>query len=172
VGLILDSALEFARAMGETSLLIEGLLVRAQAYALENDDVQAKDCVHEALDLAAPEGTIRPFLDEGEPIMTLIEKRNANQIPAIEKEFIQSILSAWPQEKSARPDGFTPEALSFRETEVLQWMAEGKSNQEIAEGLVLSLNTVKKHVSAIMGKLGAKNRSTAVAMARLQNLIN
>jgi DNA-binding NarL/FixJ family response regulator len=50
-------------------------------------------------------------------------------------------------------------------------MAEGKSNQDIADGLVLSLNTVKKHVSAIMGKLNAKNRSLAVVIARSQGLI-
>jgi LuxR family maltose regulon positive regulatory protein len=170
---ILEPVLTSAREMGETSLLIEGLLIQAQAYALVDRDQHAMDCVHEALDLAAPEGAICQFLDEGQAVISLIEKRNLSKIPSFEKDFIRSILSAWSQPKVTRVEGSQPvEVLSFRELEVLRWMAEGKSNQEIAEGLVLSLNTVKKHVSAVMGKLDAKNRSMAVIIGRKQNLID
>jgi LuxR family maltose regulon positive regulatory protein len=58
------------------------------------------------------------------------------------------------------------EPLSERELEVLQLIAEGLSNPEIASRLYLSLNTVKVHSRNIYGKLGVHNRTQAVAKAR------
>jgi LuxR family maltose regulon positive regulatory protein len=58
------------------------------------------------------------------------------------------------------------EPLSERETEVLQLISEGLTNQEIATRLYLSLNTVKVHTRNIYGKLGAHHRAGAVARAR------
>jgi len=49
---------------------------------------------------------------------------------------------------------------------VLHLLADGKSNQEIATELVLALNTVKKHVANILGKLGVANRTQAVVVAK------
>jgi LuxR family maltose regulon positive regulatory protein len=63
------------------------------------------------------------------------------------------------------------EPLSARELEVLQWLAEGASNRAIAEALVISVGTVKTHISRIMGKLGARNRTEAVARARQSGLL-
>lgn len=59
----------------------------------------------------------------------------------------------------------TPGGLSAREAEVLGLLAAGWSNQRIADGLVLSLNTVIRHVSNIYGKIGASNRAEATAWA-------
>lgn len=170
---ILRPVLPVAREMGQNSLLIEGLLIQAQAYAGRHENQLAVECIHNSLDLASPEGAICPFLDEGEAVISLIEMRGSLDVPLSEKEFIQSILSARSRVFHENPQESHPmDALTFRELEVLRWMAEGKSNQEIAEGLVLSLNTVKKHVSAIMSKLGAKNRSTAVLYGKKNNLIS
>jgi LuxR family maltose regulon positive regulatory protein len=58
------------------------------------------------------------------------------------------------------------EPLTSRELEVLQLLAAGMSNHAIARELVVSLDTVKKHVSHILGKLGAASRTEAVARAR------
>ena len=63
------------------------------------------------------------------------------------------------------------EALTARELEVLGMLAAGKSNQAIASELVVTLDTVKKHVSHVMDKLGAANRTEAVARARELGLI-
>jgi ATP/maltotriose-dependent transcriptional regulator MalT len=63
------------------------------------------------------------------------------------------------------------EPLSARELEVICLLARGASNQEIAEELVLALNTVKRHVSNIIAKLGAANRTQAVAQARALGLL-
>jgi ATP/maltotriose-dependent transcriptional regulator MalT len=64
------------------------------------------------------------------------------------------------------------EPLSVRELEVFHLMARGSANQEIAEELVLALNTVKRHVSNIIAKLGAANRTQAVAQGRALGLLS
>ena len=63
------------------------------------------------------------------------------------------------------------EPLTSRELEVLEMLAAGLSNRAIASQLVVTLNTVKKHVSHVLGKLGAANRTEAVARARELGLI-
>ena len=62
--------------------------------------------------------------------------------------------------------------LSKREQEVLSFMAKGASNQEIAEELVVALCTVKHHVSKILSKLEASNRTQAMARARTLGLLS
>src|SRR6202020_321856 len=63
------------------------------------------------------------------------------------------------------------EPLTDRELEVLRLLAAGRSNQRIAYELVVALDTVKKHVTHILGKLGAANRTEAVTRARQLGLI-
>ncbi len=61
--------------------------------------------------------------------------------------------------------------LSVREIEVLRLVATGKSNQQIADELVISLNTVRRHVSNIFDKTGVANRTEAAAYARDHGLV-
>ena len=63
------------------------------------------------------------------------------------------------------------EPLSERELEVLRLLAEGRSNQEIAQALIVTVGTVKTHVHNICGKLGAPTRGRAVAVARELGLL-
>ena len=71
---------------------------------------------------------------------------------------------------AAAPPGLA-EPLTNRETDVLRRIAAGKSNQRIAHDLVVTLDTVKKHVSHVLDKLGAANRTEAVTRARQLGLI-
>jgi NarL family two-component system response regulator LiaR len=73
----------------------------------------------------------------------------------------------------ARPNivpGRPPDRLSVREVEVLRLLAAGKSNREIAAALVLSPNTVYRHVSSIFDKTGATNRTEAALYAHRHGL--
>jgi DNA-binding NarL/FixJ family response regulator len=65
----------------------------------------------------------------------------------------------------------TSENLSLREVEVLRLLASGKSNQEIADELVISLNTVRRHVSNVFDKTGVSNRTQAAAYARDHSVV-
>lgn len=68
-------------------------------------------------------------------------------------------------------DGLSAEPLTPRETEVLQLLAQGLPNKEIAQELTISVRTVKFHVSSLLGKLDAGNRTEAVAAARARGLV-
>ncbi len=63
------------------------------------------------------------------------------------------------------------EALSERELEILRLVAAGKSNQQVADALILATGTVKKHLNNIFGKLGVQSRTQCVAKARELNLL-
>jgi LuxR family maltose regulon positive regulatory protein len=69
------------------------------------------------------------------------------------------------------PESELVEPLSEREIKVLQFIAEGLTNQEIVSRLYLSLNTVKVHTRNIYGKLGVNNRTQAVARARALGIL-
>jgi len=174
---ILDRVQPISEEAGAFTFLLEGFLMYAQVeQALGNEDV-AQQYLQRALNMAAPECPVRLFLDEGEPLKVLLMKRSRQSLPAEERAFVDLLLRAWGEEKDislpeAAQKSTLIEPLSFRELEVLRRMAEGQSNREIAAGLVLSLNTVKKHVSTIMSKLQAKNRFQAVLVARQAGLIS
>ena len=72
--------------------------------------------------------------------------------------------------RTATPPGLAG-PLSARELEVLALLAAGKSNQAVAEELVISLHTVKRHVTHILDKLGVANRTQAVTRARELGLL-
>jgi LuxR family maltose regulon positive regulatory protein len=63
------------------------------------------------------------------------------------------------------------ELLTEREREVLRLLLEGASNREIAHRLVVSVNTVKRHIYNLCGKLGVQSRTQAIARARTHNLL-
>jgi len=91
--------------------------------------------------------------------------------PEIWAEAIVSFLGGGlvPSQKS--DNGLPAGGLSSREVEVLRLIAAGKSNQKIADELVISLNTVRRHVSNIFTKTGAGNRAEAVSYAHRNSLV-
>ena len=98
----------------------------------------------------------------------------ANQV---DRGYLAALLRAFgqpdagaPRTRAAAPPGLV-DPLTDRELEVLRLLAAGRSNQRIAHDLVVALDTVKKHVTHLLGKLGASNRTEAVARARELGLI-
>jgi LuxR family maltose regulon positive regulatory protein len=91
--------------------------------------------------------------------------------------YLDTLLAAFQPESKAQAEEPAqayqlPEPLSKREQEVLQLLADGVSNQEIAQELVIAIDTVKRHVSHIYSKLGVHNRVQAVQQARALGLFD
>ncbi|MFD7731092.1 response regulator [Kitasatospora phosalacinea] len=94
--------------------------------------------------------------------------------PAVTRDLLGHLLAAPAQEPAAEPAAADPgplAALTVREREVLRLAAEGHPNEEIAALLHLAESTVKTHVKRILGKLGARDRSQAVAAAYRHGLM-
>jgi LuxR family maltose regulon positive regulatory protein len=152
--------------------VIEIQALRAIALA-DRDDDSAIAAVTDALDLARPEGYTRVFADEGPPMAALLGGIIAAgaRPAAVPTDYLGRLMRAFsPRSSSAvAPSGDVPGVatrLSGRELEVLRLLAAGRANREIATQLFLSPHTVKKHVTHILDKLGAANRTEAVARAR------
>jgi NarL family two-component system response regulator LiaR len=94
--------------------------------------------------------------------MNAVGDRDA-AIAAIE-HFLASVPATSGGEE--RASGQVPDHLSQRELEILRLVASGRSNQQIADELVISLNTVRRHVSNVFDKTGVANRTEASVYAR------
>jgi LuxR family maltose regulon positive regulatory protein len=161
---LLERLLNGAEADGRMGSVIEILLQQALAHQAQGDIPRALAPLARALSLAEPEGCIRIFADEGPPMARLLQEAASR---GIAPEYSRKILEAFaPADRlsAGQPEG--KELLSEREREVLQFIAEGLSNREIADRLCLSLYTVKAHARTIYDKLDAHNRTQAVARAR------
>jgi LuxR family maltose regulon positive regulatory protein len=136
-----------------------------------------------ALALACPQGYVRVFADEGPPMAALLSRliaaQRTGQAPRVPLGCLARLQRPFSREPAAPPgsgqrtaarSGLV-EPLTGREVEVLEMLAAGRSNQAIADQFVVTLDTVKKHVSHILGKLGAASRTEAVARARELGLI-
>ena len=164
--------------------LVAIAIVRALALEAAGDQPGAHASLAAAVNLASPEGWVRVFADEGPPMAALVGRLIARPTaqPAtagMPTGFLARVQRASAPVQTANGSGrpVVPavsglvEQLTSRELEVLDMLAAGRSNQAIAAQLVVSLDTVKKHVSHVLGKLGAANRTEAVARARHLGLI-
>ena len=180
---LLDRLYAAAVAQDRVGSVIEAGALRALALAASGQDAEAVDALAGVLTLACPQGYVRVFADEGPPMAALLARLIAAQRAGSGRPPRASRSAAWPgcsarlaPEPVRRRAGTTAvpglvEQLTSRELEVLEMLAAGRSNQAIASELVVTLDTVKKHVSHVLGKLGAANRTEAVARARELSLI-
>jgi LuxR family maltose regulon positive regulatory protein len=179
---LLDRLHAPAAVQGRIGSVIE--IQALQALAASSGEA-AVDRLAGALTLACPQGYVRVFADEGAPMGVLLGRlvaaQRAEQAAArgVPLGCLARVLQAFGQ-KDAEP-GSRPrtapavpglvDQLTVRELEILQLVAAGAPNQRIAEQLVVTLDTVKKHITHLLGKLGAANRTEAVARARQLGLI-
>ncbi len=181
---LLERLHALAAAHQRTGSLIEIQALQALALAASGDEA-AVGALAEALALACPQGCVRVFADEGAPMNGLLARLVAAQrgghaaAQGVPLGCLARLLRALETKDTGQGSGRGStaalpglvEPLTARELEVLQLLAAGMPNQAIAEQLVVSLDTAKKHVSHVLGKLGAANRTEAVTRARQLSLI-
>lgn len=167
----LRSSVTAGRRIGR---LIEVLVLRALC-ALEREDVDAAQMhILEAIELAEPEGYQRVFMDEGERLAAIL-----HQIPHDHPSYayVTRLLKGMQPAVNEPPaEGHTPreaglslmlaDPLSSRELDVLQLIAEGLTNEQVANRLVVAVSTVQWHTKNIYAKLDVHNRTQAVQRAR------
>jgi LuxR family transcriptional regulator, maltose regulon positive regulatory protein len=182
---LLERLLDAAASDGRVGSVIEIRALQALGLAADGEQASAVEALAEALTLGCPQGYVRVFADEGAPMGALlgqlIAAQRAEQAPArgVPLSCLARLAHAFAGERAmpaSRPGAATAvpglvEQLTGRELEVLGMLAAGTPNQAIAGELVITLDTVKKHVSHVLGKLGAANRTEAVVRARELGLI-
>jgi len=163
VASILDALLKRGLAHGRVRTCMEVMILMALFHRAEKDIPTAVDWLSQALELAAPEGFIRIFLDEREALLDLLPK--ARQAAP---ELVDAILSSQQADSDSHPSPLDQllDPLSEQELRILKLLVAGKTNREIADELVISVGTAKWHVHNVLQKLGVSNRSQAIARAR------
>jgi LuxR family maltose regulon positive regulatory protein len=177
---LLDKVLPTMKQRGRIGRMIEIHVLKALAFQALGDVTQAMGALERALSLGEPEGYVRIFVDEGEPMSRLLRQAVARGIAV---EYANRLLAALGETKDERrktdadsspvprPVPSLIEPLSEREIEVLRLLTTSLSSTEIAEELVISVNTVRSHVKSIYAKLDVHSRYEALARAKELNLL-
>ncbi|MBE0687051.1 MAG: tetratricopeptide repeat protein [Anaerolineaceae bacterium] len=157
--------LQQTEKIGQVGLIIETLILQALAFKGKKENEKALTVLEKALTLAQPEGYVRSFLDKGEAMTRLLCQAQSRQVGS---GYAAVLLS-----KINNTSGMTQpsmqlliDPLTDREIEVLKLIKTGCTNQDIADQLVISLPTVKRHISNIYGKLGVNSRTQALAIGK------
>jgi LuxR family maltose regulon positive regulatory protein len=186
---LLERLVEVADAAGRVDRAIELLALQAAVCDGLGDDAAAQAALYRALALGEPGGYVRAVVDAGPGVVPVLrrvldqeQRRRAAAPGGPTCAYLCMLLSAFepPRERAPRVHAQrqqTVEAvlpglqLSPREQEVLRCIADGASNQQIADDLYVTVGTVKRHLHNIFGKLDANSRTKAVARARELGLI-
>ena len=160
---IVHPILNKAVAAERTQSVIEAMILLSLYHHARREVEPALEWLEKSLRLAGPEGYVRIYLDEGKALMGLFPR-----VRHAAPELVSLILGQQQPEVAPQPaQGETLlDPLSQQEIRVLKLIVVGKSNQEIAEELVISVGTAKWHVHNVLQKLGASNRPQAIARAR------
>ncbi len=176
---LLERLLALAESQKRTGSVIEILLTQALAHHAQGNHSESLAALERTLTLTEPEGYIRVYVDEGDPIQSLISEfrskiaaRTHPLLGYVDRilNFFPQSTTAIPQSKIVNPKPEITDPLSERELEVLKLLRSELSGPEIAERLIVSLNTLRSHTKNIFNKLGVNNRRSAVRRADELNL--
>jgi LuxR family maltose regulon positive regulatory protein len=184
---LLERLHALAAAQQRTGSVIEVRALQALARSASGDQAGALETLAEALALGAPAGYLRVFVDEGPPMAALLRELLAGRrqqhvalADAVPREYLARLAEAFeqgglpirpPTSRGGVVVAGLVEPLTARELEVLQLLGAGAPNRAIAEQLVVTPETVKKHLSHLFDKLGVSNRTQAVTRARELGLL-
>jgi LuxR family maltose regulon positive regulatory protein len=174
---LVQAQYEMDAAYDLTYVLAQHLALLAMLYQALGDDDQAIDRMAEAVSLAEPMGLVRTFVDHGTAMADLLREMAAKGPGS---SYLAKLLGAFRDDTVARGAVARPplidsqpliDPLRQREIEVLQHIAQGRSNKEIADEMVVAVSTVKWYLRNIYDKLQVHRRTQAVARARELNLL-
>ena len=166
----------FTAAAGaeRTNSVIEVLVLRALALQAQDQRTAAVEAAERALVLAEPESYVRVFVDEGAPMAVLLKdliqaRRHTfhNQQHAGSLRYARRLIAEFQPPEL----GIVDDSLTGREREILELIAGGLSNREIAAQLYIATSTVKSYTNSIFRRLGVRSRTQAVAEARALHLL-
>ena len=166
---LLDRLLDAAKAGGRAGSVLEIRVLQALAHHAQNAAPAALDALQDALSLAAPQGYVHVFVAEGAPMAALL-RAAVGQSDAL--SYAHHLLTFFGETAPPIPDqGQLVEPLSERELDVLRLLPTELTGPEIAQELVVSLNTLRTHTKNIYSKLGVSNRRAAIRRAEELKLL-
>ena len=171
---LLNHIIEAATESKRMGRVVEALSLKALVYQAQGETGQALNMLQEVLSLTEPEGYVRLFADEGPAMADLLHQATAQNLTP---NYTTKLLAAFNQSSqppsllAPQPSPLLLDPLSDRELEILQLIATGLSNRELAEQLVVTVGTVKWHLNNIYSKLNVRSRTQAVAKARELGLL-
>ncbi len=170
---VLSHVESVSRTAGRLGYTVQATVLEALVLDALGKPDDAYQALTQAIETAGREEWISLFTERGEPMADLLRRAAAGgtRLPA-PTGYLERVMAGFRFEPAASAgeektkQGASP-LLSERETEVLQLVAQGYSNQRIAEQLVLTTGTVKRHLHNIFEKLGVTSRTEAIARARI-----
>jgi LuxR family transcriptional regulator, maltose regulon positive regulatory protein len=166
---LVEPVLADATGIATVADRIAALLAAVVARRRLSQGTEAAELLSEALALAEPEDACGPFVAAGSPVRSALtvlispSSRSAGFAGRILDRFDGRL----PRQASAQPAAL----LTDSELAVLRFLPSHMTNQEIAESLFLSINTIKTHLSSVYRKLGVANRRQAIAQGRRLELL-
>ena len=158
---ILGALINLQEQSGRKQALIESLVLQASCLRALNRIEEAVRTLARTLLLAEPEGFVRIFILEGQPMAALLRTTGTQ---GHSPDYVKRLLAAFGENLTPQETIIDP--LSERELEVLQMIAEGLTNVEIASKMIIAQSTVKTHINRIYRKLDVDTRTQAVVRAR------
>ncbi len=180
---LLDRLLQSAQAEERDGSAIAILAIQAVVNQAQRNRTRALECLERALVLAEPEGYLRVFVDEGEPMRGLLAdfrsmikmrpRAGADEASLRLLAYANKLLAAFsrPGPAVTPKRESLPDSLNQREMEVLRLIDAGLTNQEIADQIVIAVSTVKWHINHLYAKLGVHTRTRALARAKELGLL-
>jgi LuxR family maltose regulon positive regulatory protein len=162
----LEQLLLATREAGHTRCLLEAMVEMVLSALASKRKAEAQDLLREVLILALPHHPVRVFLDAGEPLAMLLRALLPQCHDQPLRAYVRTLLRAFPAAGTPTPSASLVEPLSSQEQRVFRLLAEHRTNAEIAEMMVVSINTVRTQVQSIYRKLGVHKRSEALDVAR------